>query len=218
MHIKSEMHIYLGFVLKNVEDYKQELNQIKEILKNNPKGMTVTDIARAVNINRNSVAKYLDVLLVSGQAEMITFGPAKVFFPAKRVTFSKLLNYVSDYIIIIDEDLRVRQVNDILLELLGLAREEIIGQEVHHMILPRLNSISLLQSIKETIQGREYTTESEIIINNETYYFIIHLIPIIFDDEGQGAAIILTDISDKKNIELALQKTKSRRQKKKHSY
>ena len=62
-----------------MESYQQELTEIKTILKSNPKGMTVTDIARQIHINRNSVAKYLDILLISGHAEMVTFGPAKVY-------------------------------------------------------------------------------------------------------------------------------------------
>jgi response regulator of citrate/malate metabolism len=64
-----------------VESYQEELTKIKTILKDNPKGMTVTDIARKIQVNRNSVAKYLDILLISGHAEMVTFGPAKVYFP-----------------------------------------------------------------------------------------------------------------------------------------
>ena len=64
-----------------MESYQEELSEIKKILKQNPKGMTVTDIAREMKLNRNSVAKYLDILLISGQAEMVTFGPCQGLLP-----------------------------------------------------------------------------------------------------------------------------------------
>ena len=38
-----------------MDTYQQEITQIKQILKDNPKGMTVTDISRKIKINRNSL-------------------------------------------------------------------------------------------------------------------------------------------------------------------
>jgi len=76
-----------------MEGYQHEIALIKKILTENPKGMTVTDISRKIKINRNSVAKYLDIMRISGQVEMITFGPAKVFFPSRRVPILNMLNY-----------------------------------------------------------------------------------------------------------------------------
>ena len=81
-----------------MDGYQHEITLIKKILQENPKGMTVTDISRKIKINRNSVAKYLDIMRISGHVEMITFGPAKVFFPSRRVPISNMLNYTSDFI------------------------------------------------------------------------------------------------------------------------
>jgi len=68
-----------------MDSYQKEIETIKRILKENPKGMTVTDVSRKIKINRNSVAKYLDIMRISGYVEMVTFGPAKVFFPSRRI-------------------------------------------------------------------------------------------------------------------------------------
>ena len=70
--------------------YEHEFALIKKILQENPKGMTVTDISRKIKINRNSVAKYLDIMRISGHVEMITFGPAKVFFPSLSSSVSPM--------------------------------------------------------------------------------------------------------------------------------
>ena len=49
--------------------YDRELARIKNFLKGSSKGYTVTEISHAIDINRNSVAKYLDVLCISGAVE-----------------------------------------------------------------------------------------------------------------------------------------------------
>ena len=77
-----------------MDEYQREITLIKRVLSDNPKGMTVTDISRKIKINRNSVAKYLDIMRISGHVEMITFGPAKVFFPSRRIPISDMLNYI----------------------------------------------------------------------------------------------------------------------------
>ena len=121
-----------------MDSYQKELAQIKTLLKNNPKGMTVTDISHELKINRNSVAKYLDVMRVSGHVEMITFGPAKVFFPSNRVPMSVMLNYVSDYILIVDKKLRLTQVNDTFLDFIKEDRDKILDKDKNSVYLQRL--------------------------------------------------------------------------------
>ncbi|MDD4567123.1 MAG: helix-turn-helix domain-containing protein, partial [Methanoculleus chikugoensis] len=43
------------------------LSLLLRALKEHPRGMSVSDLAAAVGINRNTVSRYLDILLVSGQ-------------------------------------------------------------------------------------------------------------------------------------------------------
>ena len=119
-----------------MEGYQKELSRIKTILRDNPKGMTVTDISREIAINRNSVAKYLDILLISGHAEMITFGPAKVFFPSRRVPISSVLNFVSDYVLVLDGNLKITQINDTFLEFLDIKRDDLLGDFIEKACLP----------------------------------------------------------------------------------
>ena len=79
-----------------MERYHPELSHIKELLRSHPRGMTIIDISQKIGINRNSVAKYLDVLLISGQVEMHAVGTAKLYFLSKRVPISAMLSLSSD--------------------------------------------------------------------------------------------------------------------------
>ena len=51
--------------------------QIKNLLKENPQGLSITDIVKVVTINRNTAGRYLENLLISGQVEMRRLGMAK---------------------------------------------------------------------------------------------------------------------------------------------
>ena len=59
--------------------------QIKDLLKENPQGLSITDIVKVVAINRNTAGRYLENLLISGQVEMRRLGMAKIYVLSQRV-------------------------------------------------------------------------------------------------------------------------------------
>jgi predicted transcriptional regulator len=59
---------------------QKRVEKLKQILKWHPRGITISDLAVKMEMNRNLVAKYLDILLISGQVEMQEIGAAKVYF------------------------------------------------------------------------------------------------------------------------------------------
>ena len=73
-----------------MQDYQHELSQIRELLKKNPEGMSVTDLSKALVKNKNTVGRYLDILLISGQVDMRTYGMAKVYTLSQRVPLSAM--------------------------------------------------------------------------------------------------------------------------------
>jgi len=183
-----------------MEIYKEEFLLIKKILEDNPKGMTVKDISRKINVNRNSVAKYLDIMRISGQVDMMTFGPAKVFFPTKRVPILDLLNYTSDCIMIFDEYLKIKIINDPFLSFVGKKREEVLGQTIVDEFLGFFkNQEELLVNIKQAVNGKDLSQDFD--LNAKDHYFKIKIIPTTFEDGKCGATIILKNTSDIKLIE-----------------
>jgi len=181
-----------------VESYQKELVRIKGILKENPRGMTVTDISREMKINRNSVAKYLDILLISGHAEMVTFGPAKVFFPSRRIPLSAILNFTLDYLVLLDKELKIVQVNDNLLKLMNIQRGELIGQRIEKSSISIFQIPEILINTQKALEGKDFSTETSFQIDREELYFRIKHIPTTFDDGGPGVALIIEDITEQK--------------------
>jgi DNA-binding IclR family transcriptional regulator len=72
---------------------EHDLGKVREVLAlldDHPEGLNITAIARNVGINRNSLAKYLDILIRDGRLEEQGFGKSRVFFRAHRLPFQKL--------------------------------------------------------------------------------------------------------------------------------
>jgi PAS domain S-box-containing protein len=210
VQINREMHKYFIKYIDTMDGYKQEIEEIKRILQENPKGMTVTDISRKIKINRNSVAKYLDIMRISGQVEMITFGPAKVFFPSRRVPINDMLNYTSDYIIVFDADLKITMINNSFLNFLSTNRQNIIGQTINETLLKIFEENSeILIAIKEAIDGKRYDQEIDLKDKGERIFFLVKIVPTTFEDGRTGGTIVIKNNTDHKIAEHALRESQT---------
>ncbi|MBN2065548.1 MAG: PAS domain-containing protein [Candidatus Thermoplasmatota archaeon] len=194
-----------------MDSYQQEITLITKILKENPKGMTVTDISRKIKINRNSVAKYLDIMRISGLVEMITFGPAKVFFPVRRIPLGNIINYTSDYLIIFNDKLKIVMTNDPLLHFMRCERDDLIGRSVTDTSLSILEEeLELSSDIQDALEGNEVTKELLFHVEGEERYCIIRILPTSFEDGENGATMILTDKTDQKVAEKTLRESEEK--------
>ena len=80
-------------------------------------------------MSRTSIAKYLAIMRISGKIDMKPFGPAKVYFISQRVPLNAMLNFTSDQILVIDEDMKIKQINDQFLSFWDV-KDTIIGQDL----------------------------------------------------------------------------------------
>ncbi len=195
----------------SMDSYQKEIGLIKQILKENPKGMTVTDVSRKIKINRNSVAKYLDIMRISGFVEMVTFGPAKVFFPSRRIPLSSMLNFTSDYILVIDKQLRIMMVNDSLLAFMKASREAIIGQILDNTFLRMLDGDDdLFSSIRDAFEGEQLTRDFSFQMDGDEFYFRINIIPTAFEDGKYGITLVIRDRTQQGMAEKALRESEEK--------
>jgi len=194
-----------------MESYQEEIALIKKVLKDNPKGMTVTDVSRKININRNSVAKYLDIMRISGLAEMITFGPAKVFFPVRRIPLSSMLNFTSDCILVFDKDLRIVMINDMFLSFMNMQRDAIIGQFIGNVMFPMFDdNDDLLSDVKEALDGNEFTRDTSFEMGGDDIYCRVRVIPTTFEDGRHGVTIIVKNNTEQKMAEKTLRESEEK--------
>jgi len=193
-----------------MEGYKKEIVGIEKTLRENPNGMTVTDISSQINLNRNSVAKYLDIMLVSGRVEMRSIGPAKLYFPSHRIPISAMLNFSSDYIMVLDKDLRIIQVNDKIVRFMGAKRDILIGkrlEESPHSIFTAHKTIS---KIKNALEGKYSESEVHSEMGKKEFYFSIKIIPTTLEYGAPSVTIIVEDITKRKLSEHELKESKEK--------
>jgi len=183
--------------------YQDEHIQIKKILKDSPHGMSVTEIARAIDKNKHSVGRYLDILHVSGQVEMRTYGKAKVFSLSSRIPINTMLGFASDLIIVLDREFRIVKINDSFLQLIKKTREEITGKNVLFLPIADPSVEPLIEKIKTSLNSGVFDPNAVIQID-VNHFYRQKIIPTVFDDGAQGMTIILEDISDQKIADRSL--------------
>ncbi len=176
-------------------------------LKGHPRGMSVSDLAAAVGINRNTVSRYLDVLLVSGQVEMETYGKAKVFYLSQRVPIAAMLNFSSDLVLVLDRDRRIVQANDAVCAFSGRERDDIIGNSIETSPLAAFDHPLIRGRITDALNGREVTEELRFLRLDEELFFRIKFLPTVFNDGAPGVTIILEDITEGRRAEEALRES-----------
>ncbi|MEZ5335864.1 MAG: PAS domain S-box protein [Methanolobus sp.] len=179
-----------------MELYRKETDQIKSILKDNPRGLSVTDISRKIGTNRNTVAKYLEILRISGHIEMESVGTAKIYFLSQRIPISTLLDFSSDYIIVIDSELKVVQVNDKFSDAIEISKKELSGKTIDEILPPMISNRTLMEKINEALNGKELVEMMDIIINSELWFLKTKLIPSTFDDGERGVTLIMENITE----------------------
>jgi len=179
------------------EKYSQELKKIRGLLVGLNKGLTVTEISRKMGINRNSIAKYLDVLLTSGIVEMKVVGSAKLYTISKRMPLTSIINVSSDYVLVLDDDSRVSFANENMLSFEKKTLDEISGMSSGNLEVIRHAVPDIRKFIEESLQGREYSTDFEIRNGNESpVFFRAKFVPGILENNKKGLIIILNNISD----------------------
>ncbi|MDO9550733.1 MAG: PAS domain-containing protein [Methanoregula sp.] len=186
-----------------MEAADSEISRIKEVLRNNPRGMNIKEISAAVAMSRNSIAKYLDVLTAGGQLEVRYVGNAKLFYLAKRVPFESMMSVSHEMIAVVDKDLRIAQVNSPFIEFIGAPRERVIGARLFDLASALLPVEQMMGWLQQENAGKESRREIHIKKNDKEMYFNALCIPTLFEDGDAGVALMFENISDQKLAELS---------------
>ena len=174
----------------------ERMQQIKRHLKRNPRGMTISDVASKMQMNRNLVAKYLDMLLISGHVEMQEIGAAKVYFLSRRVPIASMLDLSSDMVVILDNEQGILWVNEPMLAALNEGRESVVGTDMTASTNPLF--VALVQHLPPpgSCEAPERTREVRCVLAGKAYHFRVKWMPVVFEDGGRGVTLILEDITD----------------------
>jgi|GEM_PF-1516898 len=174
------------------------------VLKDHPRGLSVKEIAEAVGMNRISVARYLDVLRTSGQVDMEPYGQAKVYFLSQRVPISAMMDFSSDYVISLDDNLHIVEANKNFLDLFGMSLKEVVGSDLLDFLSPTSGNSRLDLMIERSLSGQEVVEEICIMKGGGALWFRMKIISSVFADGSPATTLILEDITESKHYLEAL--------------
>lgn len=186
-------------------ELETEQVRIRELLKNNPKGLTIEEVSKKLTLNRATAAKYLNSMMLSGQAELRELGRAKIFYLSQRLPLTNLISLSSDLILILDRDLFIQEVNEPFLSFFNLAKDELKGKKIEHSPLASFFSGEYLSAMEQALEGTEGTFEVHFDLVEADRYFRMKCIPVVSEGGGRAVGVILEDISEMKRYQIELE-------------
>ncbi|MFA5295466.1 MAG: PAS domain S-box protein [Methanoregulaceae archaeon] len=180
------------------------LQHIRTLLAQNRRGMTTREIGERLCIHRNSVAKYMDLLRAQGEVETAHFGNTRVFFPARRLPVSALLNLSSDLVCMVDESEHLLSANPKFHDFFGLDGGDVSGKSISEIRAGAGGTTSLSDLFGGLITGDEVVRD--LTLNREAQgspaypcYLRARGIPTVFDDGTPGTTILIEDLTAERN-------------------
>jgi PAS domain S-box-containing protein len=188
----------------------ETIKKIKSLLRFHRNGLTITDIAEKLRLNRNSTAKYLEILLISGEVNLNNFGPAKVYTYSQKMPVSAMLKFSADFILLIDNEMHVLDANENALIILETTRENLIGIPLENIKSPLVARLDIAHAFEEISSKGEVQREFSIPLQGEDHHYRIRLIPTVFDTMDEGITIIGEDITKQIQFEESLMISETR--------
>jgi len=190
---------------------KEITTRITDLLKENPQGLSITEIVRSGGINRNTAGRYLDNLLISGQVEMRHFGMAKIYSISQRLPHSSVLSISSEFVMQLDSGLRAVFLNQPFLDLMGVSESEIVGKNIEYTAMALFFEDvfpELLTWLREGLAGTEFKGELHLIKQDMTFF--CRIAPTVFTSGQKGVSVLFEDITKRKQGEERLRVSEAR--------
>lgn len=188
-------------------DIADRYTQIREYLqKLYPEAVSISRIARDLDMNRGSVSKYMEVLLTQGHVIMKPYGKAKLYSSSQKIPFDDLFDYLPDAIVILDEELRILMVNKSFLKTFDMRRDhQITGSLIEKLDLPLFRDPSVRDNITRILQAKTYINEMLLIEPGKNRIFLTEFvqttIPSLSFTGKTGIMISFRDITTWKKTE-----------------
>ncbi len=193
-------------------EHTQEYDKIIGLLKECPRGLSIKEISEELQLNRNSAAKFLDILHLRGNVDVHYLGKAKVFFLSNRIPFNKFLTLHWNYFIAINRDSEVIFAGDHLCHFLSVSLDKMIGQKINTLGFPPLWDNNAGLAIKMAIGGQESIKDLEFVFRKVEHFFSFSFLPTVFENGSIGVCIGMQDRTTVRKLEKTVNKLASERE------
>ncbi len=173
----------------------QRISRIRDLLKANPRGLSISEIADRLGIRRHVVSKDLEYLHRMGQVELQTIGTSKVFTYTTKIPVTGILDYFSDMILVLDENKVILEVNDPLLRTVNLRRDDLVGNRITSHPWPLISSLKPDAFTSEGIEDLNvcFHTGND---PDAIHHFRARYVPMVFEDTSPGMIIFIENVTE----------------------
>ncbi len=182
-------------------DTKNFPELIKETLRNNPRGMTVADVAKKIGMNSQSTGRHLDVLAAAGHVDVRTFGRSKVYYLSQRVPMMAMMNLSPNMILVLDKELRIVNLNQTFLDFTNTRRADILNKGFGDISFPLVFTPDITPFAARALDGERSQIEANYNLGPDKQYFVIKFIPMILSNGEKSVTMIFENITERKKIE-----------------
>jgi len=170
-------------------------SSITRLLSSHPEGLYIKEIWQALNISRNTVSKYLEILHKNGQVDIRILGKAKIFYLSKRTPFLVLAEVSSDPVIGVNRNFACVAANTLFYQWADCTPKEILGKPLGAVPHPVVQSCFTATPAddNEFFIGDPGHVSCTIKYRGSIYE--IRYLPVIFADSSTGSAIVIKDIT-----------------------
>jgi PAS domain S-box-containing protein len=178
--------------------------QIVNVLSREKRPISISGIARKSGINRQAVARNLEVLEILGKVRKIQKGRAKRYILVTSLPVSGLIDISSDLIVIINPNLEVQYLNNAAVQYFSVSPSRIIGEKMGMGTTPLISHPDILQELEHFSFEKVI---KKICQSEQGRWFEITILGISLLSSPNLIAIIATDISERKHAEELVQES-----------
>ncbi|MDN7012962.1 PAS domain S-box protein [Methanoculleus sp. FWC-SCC3] len=186
--------------------YQEQFGQILDLLEEHATtGLSVTAVARELDITRISAAKYLELLAANGDVCMERFGQKKLYRRSQRLPLPEVFDRLPNALVILDTDLQIRTVNASFVATFTLQpSRNLVGVPLFDLDLPVFSEPSVRRNIERINRSETYLDQMQIIDEWTDRIYLVDFAPIVSRTSQPGIMVSLRDMTALKKTEVAL--------------
>ncbi len=189
---------------------QDNISRIKILLKAHPRGLTITDVSQNLKMNRNSAAKYLEILQISGIVESRAYGTARVFFLTHRLPISALVSITEDLVVTLNENHKILFVNESFCTFFEVKKEDAAGTHIVEIFKNGIGRKVLPDIFSDIIAGDVKVHDVQFSRDAGDVFFKIKSMPTVFDDGSRGITIVMVDVTRETQDKIELETKEAR--------
>lgn len=172
---------------------QNEIILIKELLHTNTHGMSIKDISDILKINRNVVAKFLDILHFQGQVELRKAGPSHLYFPTSRIPILSICKFCTLPLLLINDSYEIVDVNGAFSHRFNLNKDTLIGRSLDDIPLHFFEGSDTLHILTLALSGVEKQYPVQLQDDTRVLKGMVHMVPVVFENGNPGVALLFEE-------------------------